>query len=133
MRLRITVLGNDQFMPCVEKKVWGSKTNRFKSWQEGDYLLFIIRDAGVALARVSGPTFISEDLIWDKGIYPFRVPIEFEILPDLNNGKKQEKIVREKLTQAYGNYYSWVLFTQSLILENASNDILAAVGHKKRI
>ncbi len=42
MRLRLTKIDEFQFLTCVKHQVWGSKTNRFKQWQRGDYLAIIV-------------------------------------------------------------------------------------------
>jgi hypothetical protein len=81
-RLRITKIDECQFLTCVKHQVWGSQMARFKTWQEGDYLAFIV-DKGIAgVAQVPGKPFFSKQSVWDNGTFPHRLGLKFvAILP----------------------------------------------------
>ena len=82
LRLRITKVDEYQFLSCLKHSLWGSKSARFKNWQEGDYLVFIVDKALSGYAEVAGEPFVSHDKVWDDGIFPYRIPIKFrQILP----------------------------------------------------
>ena len=77
MRLRITKVDEYQFLTCLKYSLWGSKSARFKDWQEGDYLSFIVNKELAGFAIVSGKSFQSTDAVWDNGLFPHRIPIKF--------------------------------------------------------
>lgn len=76
-RLRLTEISEYQYLTCLEHSLWGSKLPRFKDWQLGDYLVFIVDKALAGLAEITGQPFRSEKKIWDSNIYPYRIPIKF--------------------------------------------------------
>ena len=41
-RLRIVKIGGSPFLICLKHGLWGSKMDRFKEWQEGDYIGFVV-------------------------------------------------------------------------------------------
>ena len=59
-RLRIVKIGGYPFLICLKHGLWGSKKDRFKDWQEGDYIAFIVDKALAGLATVTGVPFKSE-------------------------------------------------------------------------
>ncbi|NOY64525.1 MAG: hypothetical protein GXO97_03905, partial [Nitrospirae bacterium] len=76
-RLRIVKIGQYPFLLCLKHGLWGSKLDRFKDWQKGDYIAFIVDKALAGLATVTGKPFKSEKMIWNEDIYPYRIPIKF--------------------------------------------------------
>jgi len=74
MRLRLTKIDEYQFLTCLQHQVWGSDRVRFKDWKVGDYLAFIVDKAIAGLAQVSGETFVSDQLVWENDVYPYRIP-----------------------------------------------------------
>jgi hypothetical protein len=45
--------------------VWGSKAARFKDWNVGDYLVFIVEEAIAGLAEISGNSYGMKILKYD--------------------------------------------------------------------
>lgn len=76
-RLRLTKIDEYQYLTCLKHSLWGSKSARFKDWQSGDYLAFIVDKALAGLAEVVGKPFQSKQKVWDKDIYPHRIPMKF--------------------------------------------------------
>src|SRR5713226_5666285 len=77
MRLRLTSVDEFQFLTCLKHKVWGSKTSRFGPWDVGDYLAILVDKAVAGLAVVSSKPYRSKQKIWDNGLFPHRIDIEF--------------------------------------------------------
>jgi hypothetical protein len=72
VRLRLTKIDEYQFLTCLSYGLWGSKSARFKTWQEADRLAIIVDKSLAALAEVTGEAFISRDKVWDNGLFPHR-------------------------------------------------------------
>ena len=83
-RVRLTTVDELQMLTCVGRSLWGSKSARFKEWRPGDCLVIVVDKAFAALGRVVGPSFQSNEPVWDNGIFPNRIPVEFGdvILPE---------------------------------------------------
>jgi len=126
VRLRITKVDEYQFLSCLKHSLWGSRSARFKNWQKGDYLLFIVDKALSGYAEVSGEPFQSNEKVWDDGLFPYRIPIKFrQILP------KSERIpilgeVRDILVAQWGNSYGWGILNQQLITNSAAEKLINA-------
>ena len=77
MRLRLTKLDEFQLLTCVKHGVWGSKPARFRHWQLGDLIAFIVEKTIAGLAEVTGEAFICRQRVFDDDVYPHRIPIRF--------------------------------------------------------
>jgi len=42
IRLRLTAIDEYQYLTCLKYSLWGSKSERFRDWQKGDHLAFIV-------------------------------------------------------------------------------------------
>jgi hypothetical protein len=103
--------------------LWGSKASRFKDWQEGDYLVFIVNKELAGFATVAGKPFRSTEIVWDNGVFPYRVPIKF-----VHVLRRDQRVpilgeVRDTLTSTWGPRYGWGILTQH-ILESTQAEIL---------
>lgn len=105
MRLRLTKLDEYQYLTCLKHSLWGSKSARFKDWQQGDYLGFIVDKALAGLAEVTGKPFQSKEKVWDNDIYPHRIPIKFVHALALEHRIPILGEVRDALTSAWGPRY----------------------------
>jgi len=127
MRLRLTKIDEYQFLTCLQHQLWGSDKARFSDWKVGDYLAFIVDKSVAGLAKVSGEPFLSDELVWENNLYPFRIPIKFVqvMLPEHRppaSGK-----IRGTITSEVGSQYSWLIITQRPILGNAAKNIIDSI------
>lgn len=129
MRLRLSKVDELQFLTCLKHQVWGSHTNRFKDWRVGDYFIVIVDKALAGLAEVAGETFISNERIWVKGLFPCRIPIQFNhaLLP--HNRPMVVDEVRNALVSSWGINYGLAILSHALLTDDStrvvSNAILA--------
>ena len=124
MRLRLTKIDEYQFLTCLKHGLWGSKSARFKTWQDGD-LLAIIVDKGLAgLAEVSGKPFESREKVWDNGLFPHRVRLKFTHVLEPKERPPILGEVRDALTRQWGPRYGWAILNQQ-VLESPHADVLA--------
>jgi len=78
MRLRLVKVPDwFQFLTCLKQGIWGSMTNKFNQWEQGDYVGFLVGKSVVGLAEVTSKTFKSEEVVWDDDIYLYRIHIKF--------------------------------------------------------
>jgi hypothetical protein len=80
MRVRLSSIDEYQLLTCFEHGLWGSKTDRFGDWQQGDFLLLTVNKTLAALSHVSGKPFKNNEKVWDNGLYPYRIPIKFQVI-----------------------------------------------------
>jgi len=107
--------------------LWGSKSSRFKDWQEGDSLAFIVNKSLAALATVAGKPFHSTEVIWDNGLFPYRIPIKFVHV--LRKDKRVPILgkVRETLTSAWGPKYGWGILNQQVLEDTQAENLIKAI------
>jgi hypothetical protein len=127
VRLRITKIDEYQYFTCLKNSLWGSRSARFRDWQQGDYLAFIVDKTFVALVEVAGKPFQSKQKIWDNDLFPFRIPLKFihalspkDRIPVLGE-------VREALTSVWGPRYGWGILNQQLLTEPGAGTVIKAI------
>lgn len=131
MRLRLTKVDQFQFLTCLKHQVWGSKSARFKDWKVGDYLGFIVKKSIAGLAEVSGPPYVSQERVWDNGIFPHRIPIKFtHVLYPVSTLHILGEI-RDALTSSWGPRYGWGILNQQLLPSNSAEVIIKSI-HSQR-
>jgi hypothetical protein len=123
LRLRLTKVDEYQFLTCLKHSLWGSKSSRFKDWQEGDHLAFIVNKGLAAFATVAGKPFHSTEVVWDNGLFPYRIPLKFVYVLRRDQRVPILGEVRDTLTSAWGPKYGWGILTQR-VLENTQAETL---------
>ncbi len=123
MRLRLTKVDEYQFLTCVKHGVWGSKSARFADWKIGDYLAIIVDKQIAGLAEVSGKPYMSEEKVWDNGIFPNRIAIKFKYLFTREHRPQILGSIREALVNSWTTKYGWGILNQAL-LEGANAEII---------
>lgn len=118
MRIRLTKVDEYQFLTCVQHGLWGSKSARFKKWNEGDYLAIIVDKEIAGLALVKGGPFQSQTEVWDNGLYPHRIRLDFKYLFENNNRPQILGPIRDTLVEAWTTKYGWGILNQE-VLENS--------------
>lgn len=124
MRLRLTKIDEYQFLTCLKHGLWGSKTARFKSWQEGDRLAIIVDKSLAALAEIAGKPFESKDKVWDNGLFPHRIRLKFAHVLQPKDRPPILGEVRDAMTQQWGPRYGWAILNQQ-VLESPHADVIA--------
>lgn len=124
MRLRVTSVDEYQFLTCVKHQVWGSKSARFGSWEEGDYLAILVNKAVAGLGVVSGNPYVSKQKVWDNGVFPHRIGIQFThaFFPD--NRLPVLGPIRDALTSAWGPKYGFGILNQQLVQGEAADTVV---------
>ena len=130
LRLRITKVDEYQFLTCLKTALWGSKSARFRDWQENDYLVFIVDKAVAGFAVVSGKPFHSTDMIWDNGLFPYRIPIKFTHILTKDNRVPILGDVREVLTSTWGPNYGWGILTQNIIEGKQAETLIKTISEQ---
>ena len=109
-------------MTCLRHNLWGSNNSHLKNWYIGDYIVFIVNREIVALAKVDGEQFRSEELIWNNGDYPFRLPITFVKVLSYSNRQPVHGEIKELLKDDWQNY--GIPIRNKLLLSNESSERL---------
>jgi hypothetical protein len=117
MRLRLTKVDEFQFLTCVKYGVWGSHSARFSDWQIGDLLAIIVDKQIAGLAEVNGAPYKSDKVVWDNGLFPFRIPIKFDFLFDKQHRPHLLGNIRDALISAWTTRYGWGILNQYLLDE----------------
>jgi len=127
IRLRLAKIDEYQYLTCIKHLLWGSKSARFKDWQQGDYLAFIVDKALAGLAEVAGKPFQSKQKVWDKDVYPHRIPIKFVHFLNVEQRIPILGEVRDALTSAWGPRYGWGILNQQVLPDAAAETIIKAI------
>jgi len=131
MRLRITKVDEYQFLTCVKYGLWGSKSARFKNWQKGDYLAFILEKKVAGLAQVQSDPFYSQTIIWDNGMYPNRIKLDFKYLFEKKNRPPILGTIRDTLMDAWSTSYGWGILNQELLDEQHADPIINEIKSRQ--
>ena len=127
MRLRLTKVDEFQFLTCVKNEVWGSNSARFSDWQIGDLLAIIVDKQIAGVAEVSGIPFRSEKIVWDNGLFSFRIPIKFNHLFDKQHRPQILGNIRDALINAWTTRYGWGILNQYLLDEKNAEIIVKEI------
>ena len=122
--MRLVKIDELQFLTCLQHGLWGSRSARFRDWQCGDNLAFIVGKGLVGLAEVDGEPFVSKDRVWDNGVFPHRIPVKFVYVLDRNDRIHILGRVRDALTGAWGVRYGWGILNQQLLPVEAAELIV---------
>jgi hypothetical protein len=133
VRLRIAKVDEYQFLSCLNHSLWGSRSARFKDWQKGDYLVFIVDKALSGYAEVSGEAFQSNEKVWDNGIFPYRIPIKFRQIIAKTDRIPILGEVRDILVSKWGNRFGWGILNQQLITDSAAEKIINAFASRPNV
>jgi len=125
--LRLVAIEEYQYLTCIKHSLWGSKSARFKHWQKGDFLAFIVDKAIAGLANVKGKPFQSRLRVWNKDIYPHRIPIKFVHALNPENRIPILGEVRDALTSSWGPKYGWGILNQQVLTNIAAETILKVI------
>lgn len=131
MRLRITKVDEFQFLTCVKHGIWGSKSSRFSDWKSGDYLAIIVDKQIAALAEVSGPSFKSNNFVWDNGLFPYRIPIKFPYIFLKEHRPQILGKIRDALISAWTTRYGWGILNQQLLDDQYSELIIQEIKSRR--
>lgn len=131
MRLRLTKVDEYQFLTCFKHSLWGSKVSRFKDWQEGDCLAFIVNKGLAGYAVVSGKPFHDTKVIWDNGLFPYRISIKFMHVLAREQRPPILGEVRDILTSEWGTKYGWGILAQQVLEGNKAETIVRAITSRQ--
>lgn len=127
MRLRLTKIDAFQFLTCIKQQVWGNRSARFKNWKEGDYPAFQVDEALAGLAQISGKPYVSDEVVWDNGLFSNRIPIKL-----LNAALPENRVpflgdIGEALISAWGNSCGWGILNQMILPEADGTKIIDSI------
>jgi len=123
MRMRITSLDEKQLSSCVANNIWGSNRNIFNNWETGDILVFCINKEIAAAAKVSGSLVVTGEPIWDNGLFPWRLPLNFTHYFEPGNRIPFQGDIRDTFVDLYGKRYGYV-FLNKFIIKAKPADII---------
>lgn len=123
MRLRLTKIDEYQFLICLKHALWGSKSSRFSDWYQGDKFAIIVDKSLAALAEVAGPSFESQDKVWDNGVFPYRIPLRFIYVLAPKDRPPILGDIRDALMKQWGTKYGFRILNQE-VLESPASDVV---------
>lgn len=130
MRLRLTKIDEYQFLTCLKHGLWGSKSARFRTWQQGDRVAIIVDKSLAGLAEVSSAPFESRDKVWDNGIYPRRIRLKFTHVLSVKDRPPILGEIRDVLTQQWGPRYGWAILNQQVLESPHADTIVRVISAK---
>jgi hypothetical protein len=127
VRVRIAKADETQLLICIKHEVWGKSRNRFRDWRFGDYLLILSDTGHCALAKVSGQPFVSEDLIFEKAFFPYRIPVRFVHLVKPDGTQVLTQQIRAALVPAWGKRTGFPILLQLLLPESVGRIVIDTI------
>lgn len=97
------------FEIAKENSVWGNKKKRFSNWEPGELLVMFIEDDGLAVGKIKGKQFESDEMFWEDDLYPWRIPVKFYSVEKGGKAKELQQKIRELLKREYGGRYGTVI------------------------
>lgn len=131
LNLRLCKIDEHGFLVCIKHAVWGSDKNRFKAWEVGDQLAFIVGKSIAGLAKVSGKPFYSKEVIWRNGVFPHRIPLKFTHVLAKDDRIPIDGEVMGILMSAWGKRYGWGLVMLKTLPEKESERIIEMIQSRK--
>lgn len=128
MVVRLVSVDEVRWLTCLQQGMWGSSTARFKGWQVGDQLVFVVHKALAAVAEIMGEPFVSDEPVWDDGVFPHRVSLHFTyaILPDVRPTISGD--LWDALVASWGSRYGWALASHAPLSDEAAETVLDAIA-----
>ncbi len=126
-RTRIAKADERQLSICIEQGVWGQSRNRFRDWRKGDFLLIISETGAAALGLVCSDPFVSEDLIFEKQFFPYRIGIQFVHFVGRDDARSLKADIESTLKPIWGNRYGFPILLQLLLTADVGQRILQLV------
>lgn len=124
IRLRIAKADAAQLLICVQHGLWARSRNRFRDWRVGDHLVILSDTGDCALGQVAGPPFVSEDLIFARGFFPYRIPVSFIQLVGAQHTRELAQEIRSALAPHWGARTGFPILLQLLVPEAAGKTVL---------
>ena len=110
--VRIVKVDEYQFLLCVKHGLWGGTFNRYGKFGINDLIIFKVGKQVAGAAVVTGKSFEDDTMIWDTGLYPFRLPVKFTHIIDPDSRDSISDKVNQGLLDTYGYIYGWVIQSQ---------------------
>lgn len=96
-------------------------------------LLFFVEKKVAALAEVAGEPFVSVDEIWDNGLFPYRVPLEFRFILDEDDRVPTGHVIKDHLMSAWGYNYGWGIQVKQPVPNPQADEILKYIYSQPNI
>lgn len=128
MKVRVASVDEYQFLTCLKYGLWGANTRRSVNWEPGDMLIFSVNKKITALAQVIGEPFTSSDIIWDDGLYPYRVKLSFVHVLSENCRIPVDGEVKALLINSWGTNYGIGILNKTPLSKDAAKDLIGLIN-----
>lgn len=115
------------FLTCIKYGLWGSNKGRFGSWLRDDLLVFALDKTIAGMAQVSGEFTVSEERIWEKGQFPYRIPINFVYAFSPENRPLLAGEIKDAIISSWGKNYGLSILVQRLVQVDSADRIAGAI------
>lgn len=130
MSLRVVKVDEYQFLTCFKYGLWAANKNILKKWNIGDQLVFYIDRKIAALSTISGNSFQSDEILWDVGLFPYRIPIEFNhvTFPDKRLDFNTDSSIKGIFMESWGLNYGWGINCQYPLKDESAIDFINLIS-----
>jgi len=98
-----------------------------REWKIGDFLLLKISAQVAGLAHVSGDYFLSEEKLWENGAFPFRVPVEFDVVLPVKQRILFKERIKPLVVSSWGPRYGVRILNKDILEGSIAGQIIAEV------
>lgn len=131
MNIRVVKVDEYQFLTCLKSGLWAANKNILRKWNVGDQIIFYVDRKIAAISDISGDSFESDDIIWDVGLFPYRIPITFTkiALPQNRLDFYSDNKLKDIFVESWGEKYGWGINCQYPLKECAANKLISLIMH----
>ncbi len=89
-----------------------------------------VEDDGLAVGKITGKQFESDEVFWEDDLYPWRIPVEFHSVEKGEKGKRLQQEIRELLKKEYGSTYGTLILFGMVIHKEDEDRITNLLSHE---
>lgn len=90
-----------------------------------------IEDDGLAVGKITGKQFESDEMFWEDDLYPWRIPVEFYSDERGNKGNRLQQKIREFLKNEYGSTYGTLILFGMKIHEEDEKKLIELLRNER--
>jgi hypothetical protein len=106
-----------------ENGVWGCNRKRYGNWTVGERLIFFVEEDGVAISKIIGEQFQSDEVLWKDDLYPNRIRFQCSKVFNAEEGKELQASIKKILKEGYGSNYGTIILFGTKIPEELEGEI----------
>lgn len=76
------------------------------------------------MAEVSGEYFVSDGVVWENGVFPYRIPLDFVYVLPAGKRVPTRSVIKDRLMKAWGYNWGWGIQAKYPVPPQQADEIL---------